>query len=66
MFGSLLSLHLVDEFFLTVSPKLIGGNKGKRPGLLENVSFSFEESPHLTIASERAVGNYRYFRYRFM
>lgn len=66
VFGSLLSFHLVDEFFLTVSPKLIGGNRGKRPGLLENVSFSFEESPHLTIASERAVGNYRYFRYRFM
>ena len=66
VFGSLLSLHLVDEFFLTVSPKLIGGKKGTRPGLLENISLSFEESPHLTIASERAAENYRYFRYRCM
>lgn len=66
VFGSLLSLRLVDEFFLTLSPKLIGGNKGNRPGLLENSSFSFEESPHLTIASERTAGSYRYFRYRFV
>ena len=65
VFGSLLAKKLVDELFLTVSPKLIGGNKGKRPGLLEGTAFSFEDSPHLSIASERALGEYRYFRYRF-
>jgi riboflavin biosynthesis pyrimidine reductase len=59
--GQLLQERLIDELFLTVSPRLFGRHSGdRRKSLVEGVDLGGRS---LTLASARQRGSYLYLRY---
>jgi riboflavin biosynthesis pyrimidine reductase len=59
--GSMLQAGLVDELFLTVAPKLIGGGSD-RPRLSDEVDLLGMGSLHRLLGARRA-GDYLFLRY---
>ncbi len=65
LFGSFVSLGLVDEFFLTIAPQLAGRNPGsKRPGMIAGVEFPPADAPWLELLSVKQNGDHLYLRHR--
>lgn len=64
VFASFLEAQIVDELFVTTSPKLIGNTSTLvRPSLVEGHAFSHRAHPHLKLLSVRNKGSYLYSRY---
>jgi len=64
LFGQLLKARLVNEIFITISPKIIGDkNTYMRPSLVEGVEFNPDNSPQFFIKSLRKAGEFLFLRY---
>jgi riboflavin-specific deaminase-like protein len=60
--ASLVEAGAVDEFFLTLAPKLQGGSR--LPTAIEGIGFQPESLPRLTLISLYSDGSELYLRYR--
>ncbi|HET6385726.1 MAG TPA: dihydrofolate reductase family protein [Armatimonadota bacterium] len=57
---------LVDELFLTLSPRIVGQDiKHPRPSFSEVLAYTPDTSPALTLLSLKSHGSYLFCRYRF-
>jgi 2,5-diamino-6-(ribosylamino)-4(3H)-pyrimidinone 5'-phosphate reductase len=63
---SLVSKKLVDELFLTLAPKLLGGPRSGTLTLLEGTGLSPSQSPKVVLVSVHLSGDELYLRYRFV
>jgi len=64
VFSSFLEKEIVDELFITTSPKLIGTSPTQvRPSLVEGHSFTHTQHPQPILLSVRSNGSYLYSRY---
>lgn len=63
MFGSLLAEGLVDELFLTVSPRLAGRGASVRLGLVEGVELLPDVQTKLRLLSIRRAEDHLFLRY---
>lgn len=65
VFGQLVAAGMVDELFLTVSPRL-GGRDGStpRPGLVDGVAFEATAAPPARLRSVMRAGDHLFLRYR--
>lgn len=65
LFGEFLASDLIDELFLTMAPQIAGrGDRPRRPGIVDHVSFSPNEAPWFDLISARMARNHLYLRYR--
>lgn len=63
VYGSFMAAKLIDEEFLTLSPVVIGQNAERnRPGLIEGVAFTPENSPRSIPISIKRAGDYLFLR----
>ncbi len=62
---SLVSKKLVDELFLTLAPKLLGGPRSGTLTLLEGAGLSPSQSPKAELVSVHLSDDELYLRYRF-
>ena len=64
LFGSFVEAGLVDEFFLTIAPQLVGRKPGsRRPGMIEGVEFLPQNAPWLDLLSVKQSGDHLYLRH---
>ncbi|MBW4630452.1 MAG: RibD family protein [Iphinoe sp. HA4291-MV1] len=60
--ASMLELDLIDEFWLTICPLIIGGSTAPTP--VEGSGFSFELAPHLQLIKVQTVEQEVFLHYR--
>jgi len=63
---SLVSKNLVDELFLTLAPKLLGGLRSGALTLIERPGLSPSQSPKVELVSVYRSDDELYLRYRFV
>lgn len=66
LFGSFLEEGLIDELFLTLSPKIFGNEEGKTLTLVEKRLFKSENIKNLRIVSSKQQGSELFLRYRIL
>lgn len=65
LFGQFLAEGLIDELFLTLSPKIAGRDEAhRRLGLVEQSLYAPEGSPWFELASLKAAQDHLFLRYR--
>jgi riboflavin biosynthesis pyrimidine reductase len=65
LFGRLVADHVVQELFLTVSPRLAGRDHDQpRPGVISGWAAAPRALPHAAIRSVRRSGDHLFLRYR--
>src|SRR3989344_1224645 len=64
LLGSFLRDNLINELFLTVSPKIVGNEKGKTLTLVENTLFPAMSIKNLKILSVKVIGDELFLRYK--
>jgi riboflavin biosynthesis pyrimidine reductase len=65
--GTFLAEHLLDEFFLTLAPQLVGRSDrdNGRFGLIEGVTFGTDDAPWALLRSVRRSVDHLFLRYSF-
>lgn len=63
LFGEFLKVDLIDEFFITIAPKIFGNAQKSTISLVEGVLFKPDEVKQLKLVSVKPVGNEIYLRY---
>lgn len=66
LFGSFLEASLIDELFLTISPKIFGNEKEQTLTLVEGVLFKPSNTKKLTLISNKTVEDEIYLRYKLI
>ena len=64
--GSFLEEGLIDEIFLTITPKIFGGENGKTLTLVENILFPANKIKNLKILSVRKIEDEIFLRYKLL
>lgn len=64
VFGSFLGEGLIDELFLTLSPRVAGRAAAGRLGLVEGVAFAPSELRHASLLSAKRHSSHLFLRYR--
>lgn len=64
LLGSFLAENMLDELFLTITPKIIGSEHGVTPTLIEGQLFKPEKIKHYNIVSATTIANEIYIHYR--
>jgi riboflavin biosynthesis pyrimidine reductase len=66
LFGEFLAAGVIDELFLTISPRLVGRSKEKRRlALVEGAAFAPSGSPQGSLLSLKSADDYLFARYGF-
>jgi riboflavin biosynthesis pyrimidine reductase len=66
LFGRLLADHMVNELFLTISPRIAGRDHDQpRAGVVDGWAAAPAALPRATIGSVRRSGDHLFLRYRF-
>lgn len=66
LIGSFLEEDLMDEIFLTITPKIFGNKPGKTLTLVENILFPANKIKNLKILSVKKIGDEIFLRYKLM
>ena len=61
--GSFFAAGLVDEIFLTVAPKVLGGRAGKTATMVEGMVFKADKVKRFQLASMKKAGDELFLRY---
>lgn len=64
--GSFLDEGLINEIFLTITPKIFGNEKGKTLSLVEGKLFPAEKIKNLKLISVKQVDNELFLRYKLV
>ncbi len=64
LLGSFFTENLIDEVFLTVTPKIFGNQPGKTLTLVEGVLFPADKVRHLKLASVKQIEDELFLRYK--
>jgi riboflavin biosynthesis pyrimidine reductase len=65
LFGQFLAAEVVDELFLTLSPRIAGRSAGTiRPGLVQGMEFMPDGAPRFQLLSVKQKAEYLYLRYQ--
>lgn len=62
--GTLFSAGLIDELWLTVCPRIIGGAKAPSP--VDGKGFSLDDAPRLKLLESRTIGGEVFLHYRVL
>jgi riboflavin biosynthesis pyrimidine reductase len=62
--GSFFKENLIDELFLTITPKIVGNEPGKTLTMAEGYLYPPDQVPTLDLVSCQQVDNELYLRYR--
>lgn len=66
LIGSFLEEDLMDEIFLTITPKIFGNKAGKTLTLVENILFPANKIKNLRVLSVKKIGDEIFLRYKLM
>ena len=66
LFGSFLEQDLVDEIFLTITPKIVGNKNNQTLTLVENKLFPANQIKRLKILSVKQISDELFLRYKIL